>query len=158
MEVGNPAAARLFTASEASQPAARSRSGGNLAPTPPRHYHDGTMTIRSTHLATLLGRRLLAGALLACLAMGAVPALAHCCADRCHDAEPPLITDDCHCTLRGVEPPVDALPLSTEPDAILAEPGRLVLPHLSPPPERLEVLAGAPAPLPAPGRTVVLLI
>lgn len=103
-------------------------------------------------------RRLLAGALLVCLTLGAVPALAHCCADRCHDAEPPTLTDDCECSLQGVEPPMDALPLATEPDALIVDAGPAVAPNLTAPPDRSEAPAPPPVTFRRPDPSVVLLI
>jgi hypothetical protein len=106
----------------------------------------------------LRARPLLAGALLLCLTLGAVPALAHCCADRCHDAEPLALTGDCDCSLQGVEPPMDALPLATEPDAALVDAGPAVAPALIAPPSRSEAPASPPLTHRRPDPTVVLLI
>ncbi len=104
-------------------------------------------------------RRLLAGVLVVCLTLAAVPALAHCCADRCHDAEPVTAeTDDCDCTLSGVEPPVDAL--SFVPDSatdLVCISGRVLVDDDAPRACR-DAAPDAAAPRGAPDRTVVLLI
>jgi len=104
-------------------------------------------------------RRLLAGLLVACMTLAAVPALAHCCADRCHDAEPPAAeADHCDCELSGVEPPVDLLPLANDSDDLLAVIETVPSPADVKPPTRIESGLSPTTPDPAPDRTTVLLI
>jgi len=103
--------------------------------------------------------RLLAGVLVACMTLAAVPALAHCCADRCHDAEPVAAeTDDCDCTLSGVEPPTDALAFAPDnpTDQVGTSERNVVVDDA--PRAGCDDVPDAAAPRGAPDRTTVLLI
>jgi hypothetical protein len=117
------------------------------------------MNTPTNHPLHTLWRRLLAGTLVVCVSLAAVPVLAHCCSDRCHDAEPVAAqAGDCGCSLSGVEPPVDVLAYAPDPVADLAADSERVAVGAVPPPARP---AGGGDPIPthrAPDRTVVLLI
>lgn len=130
-----------------------------MAPARGIHYHLGTMTTATRHSQHRPWRHLVAGLLLACLTLAAVPALAYCCADRCHDAEPVSATPGhCDCSLSGVEPPVDALLVASDPlDAVVCT-SRLAIPTDETATETREPGPDDAAPDPAPDRTVVLLI
>ncbi|MEZ4387179.1 MAG: hypothetical protein R3D98_06300 [Candidatus Krumholzibacteriia bacterium] len=117
------------------------------------------MTIRSVRLPAPSCRRLLVVVLLACLSQIAVPGLAHCCADRCHDAVPASEhADHCDCTLRGVEPPVDVLPLVHAPDTCAVEACPVAVPCGEPEPPRVIARTDAGAACSGPDRTTVLRI
>jgi hypothetical protein len=103
--------------------------------------------------------RILGGLLVVCLTLAAVPALAHCCADRCHDAAPaPAPADHCDCELSGVEPPEGALLLTTDTSPDLLWVQAAPTPEDPAPPSRREIAPDDSAPRPAPDRTTVLLI
>jgi hypothetical protein len=100
------------------------------------------------------GGRLLSCLLGVCLVLAAVPALAECCADRCH-ADAPAEVDHCDCSLAGMEPPRDLMPLATDPDDAEADAHTLDLPSSTPTPP------ATPSSLVPPGlpdRSTVLLI
>ncbi len=116
----------------------------------------------NTHLQHPLDtpwRRLLAGVLVLCMTLAAVPALAHCCADRCHDAEPvAAATDDCDCSLSGVEPPVDLLSVAPDKSPELICAAVPVFTHDDATAVHRASELDVAAPRGAPDRTVILLI
>jgi hypothetical protein len=125
-------------------------------------YHKRTMTTGTAspqRIPRPLHRRLLAAALLLCVALGAVPALAHCCADRCHDAEPPVTRlAHCDCSLSGVEPPLDALPQLPAMPVATVDAAPLTLPPAAISDECPQSVPGSPAGACVPDRTTVLRI